>query len=420
VTASGKRVRSAAGAVRHYFGATAGNISVAVSLAIPAVMGAVGLASDFAQFTNKHTQLQAAADAAAIAAAKELTISPSNDASVKAAADAFVAATYSNVVSSNVNIDRSKSTVDVEISEAWVPFFAHYLGAAITPVVVKAQAALVGQGNTCVLALDESSAQAIRLDKSAIMKANGCGVYSNSSSPSSLSVRSGASIISDLTCTVGGVDDSGGNITPAATTDCPIFDDPLEDRPEPASGGCDVTGFSVSSGTVTLNPGKYCDGLVVAGTAVATFLPGDYIIEGAPLVIGGNASIVGNHVGFFLEGEEATINFTSNTSISLTGPVSGAMAGILFFEDRGVSQGRPHRINSSNAHTLTGTIYLSRGDLTVDPKAKVAFNSAYTAIIANQLRVSDGPELILNTNYGATDVPVPMGIKSTTNVVLRN
>ena len=67
---------------------------------------------------------------------------------------------------------------------------------------------------------------------------------------------------------------------------------------------------------------------------------------------------------------------------------------------------------------LTGTIYLSRGQLLVDPNNAVAEDLAYTAIIANRLELTEGPELVLNSDYGATDVPVPAGIQSTAQVVL--
>jgi hypothetical protein len=67
---------------------------------------------------------------------------------------------------------------------------------------------------------------------------------------------------------------------------------------------------------------------------------------------------------------------------------------------------------------LTGTIYLPKGNLLVDPTANVAEKSAYTAIIAKRLVVENGPSLVLNTNYGATKVPVPDGIRSAADVVL--
>ena len=94
------------------------------------------------------------------------------------------------------------------------------------------------------------------------------------------------------------------------------------------------------------------------------------------------------------------------------------MAGLLFFEDRASKLGRKHQIKSPNVEELTGTLYLSRGDLVVDPNDTVAAGSAYTAIITRNLQLKEGPELVLNSDYGATDVPVPEGIRTNAQIVL--
>ena len=104
--------------------------------------------------------------------------------------------------------------------------------------------------------------------------------------------------------------------------------------------------------------------------------------------------------------------------VSLTGPVDGVMAGLLVYGDRNAPTIMQHFIRSTNAHTLTGTIYLPRGDLRVDPGSQVGQNSAYTAIVANKIDIDQGPELVLNSDYDATDVPAPSGIKTSAQVVL--
>ncbi len=57
-----------------------------------------------------------------------------------------------------------------------------------------------------------------------------------------------------------------------------------------------------------------------------------------------------------------------------------------------------------------GNIYLPNGRLYVDAEDDVAEDSAYTAIVARKVELSAGPTLHLNTDYGATDIPVPSGI----------
>ena len=94
----------------------------------------------------------------------------------------------------------------------------------------------------------------------------------------------------------------------------------------------------------------------------------------------------------------------------MTAPKDGLLAGILFFEDRDAPLDRIHRIQSADAREFLGTFYLSRGILNIDADAPVADASAYTAIVVRELNVRNFATLVLNANYGATDVPAPNGV----------
>jgi hypothetical protein len=85
------------------------------------------------------------------------------------------------------------------------------------------------------------------------------------------------------------------------------------------------------------------------------------------------------------------------------------MAGYLFFQDPGIEEGRRFRILTDLATKLLGTIYLPSGTLEVDVVGLVAAQSAYTVIVANKLDIN-GADLVINSDYGATDVPVPSGV----------
>ena len=87
------------------------------------------------------------------------------------------------------------------------------------------------------------------------------------------------------------------------------------------------------------------------------------------------------------------------------------MAGLLFFGSRSQSKLLINTILSSNAQKMLGTLYLPNTSLVVESLARVGGESAYTAIVARRLVLLDNPHLVLNSNYGDTDVPVPDGIK---------
>ena len=166
-----------------------------------------------------------------------------------------------------------------------------------------------------------------------------------------------------------------------------------------------------------MNLGVYCGGLTIGGGIIATFGSGDYIIKDGPLYVTEEASIEGEHVGFFFTGKDSNMYFGPHTTVSLTAPTDGDLAGILFFEERSNKKVRPHAILSDGARKLEGTIYLPAGHLYIDADAPIADKSAYTAIIVSRLELFAGPHLVLNTDYSATDVPVPEGVGAMTGDV---
>jgi hypothetical protein len=219
-----------------------------------------------------------------------------------------------------------------------------------------------------------------------------------------------AVLTATLICTAGGKVGGKINFTPDPLTDCPILPDPLAARPPPAVDGCSTINKVVSGQTVTLNPGTYCNGLQITGGAQVTLAPGVYVIKDGPLTVDAGSSFQGTNVGFYLTGDAATLLFANDTTINLTAPKDGALSGMLLFEDRLAPALRSHKILSDNARTLLGTIYVPQGRLIVDANQPVADKSAYTIIVTRRMELYAGPNLVMNTDYGSTDIPVPKGV----------
>jgi Flp pilus assembly protein TadG len=398
----------------------AGSIAMPLAIAAPVLMAAVGAASDMAVFSMKRSELQAAADNAAIAAANELALGKTSDSVLESAANAFVDATIQDPMRSvavDANLNDDGSSVTVLVQEDWTPFFAHFVGVAVTPITTKATAALAGSSNICVLTLHPSTSQSFRLMSGAKVMAKGCSIIVDSVSATSTVIGNKAAVTSSQLCTAGGVKNDG-MADAAPTTDCPVIADPLGARAEPKIIGCDFNNTNISVGNTVLQPGTYCGGIQISGTANVVFQTGNYAIKDGPFRISANSKVKGENVGFYLAGNLTTLQFMGNADIFFTGSLKDEMAGLLFFESRAAAMGRSHRIGSKNARTLTGTIYMPRGNLLIDPGANVAAGSAYTVIIAQNLRLDKGPELTLNTNYDETNVPIPAGIRSSSQIVL--
>lgn len=391
-----------------------GALAVSFAIAAPALMIVVGMATDYAFMVRYRTELQAVADAAAIAGAREMTLAQSDASQVDAVVASYIAVNgkkRGGTITTTTQVNSQDASVNVSLSELWTPFFLHFVDSGVTPIVVNATAKTVGAQKVCVIGLDENASDTVYLTDWAHMTANNCAVYSDSVASNSLEVGSNAMLKSSLTCTAGGYVGAAGSFDPQPVTDCPKISDPLADRAPPTVGSCDFDKLNISNQTVTLNPGVYCNGLDISQASNVTLSPGIYIIKKGALTVDGTSTLNGDHVGFYLT-QNATFSFTKQSTINLSAPKDGQLAGLLFFEDRNNNIGLNNKITSDNARYLLGTIYLSQATLMIDSTKPVADQSAYTAIVARSLKLKSGPNLVLNSNYDETDVPVPLGLMS--------
>lgn len=394
-----------------------GSVSLIAAAAIPFILLIAGVSLDMAVLAKKRSGLQAIVDAAALAGAKSLSLSDASRENVPAIVQSVVASyadrNAANMRQSGIVVETKISSDPLEVNvvakQSVKTVFAGVLGSSTQGLSASATARVIGQPNLCVLALERNAIGAIWLVKNARMTGNNCSVFSNSISSTGLAVRDGASLVAHSVCSAGGVHNNG-SISPAPITDCPQFDDPLAGRPEPVAGTCDYTDTRIASGVVTLQPGVYCGGLLIEGTAEVTLAAGDYLIKDGLLRFRDTARVVGDGVSFYL-GPQTWLYFGKDTSIEFAASKQGAMAGLLFFGSRQQSGLVTHTILSKNAQKLVGTIYLPNNSFIVDGDANVGGSSAYTAIVARRVVLLNGPHLVLNTNYALTDVPVPKGIR---------
>lgn len=400
--------------LRHFRRDRRANVAINFALLTPVLLGAVGAAVDYTLGSSQKTSLQNAADAGAIAGAKELTLGGANG---MYAADIAKLVAKNNVsdqsqltVSANVTAD--KSGIEVNISQKTESFFSSVISGGPADIQVKAVATSASAAQkVCVVGLDEAASGTVKLDSTARLTAPECAVFSNSKNSSGLKADDSSYLKAQLICTAGGKVGGNGNYSPQPLTDCPVIKDPLMMRPQPAvSPMCNYFNLVIKDIAFTMYPGTYCGGLKISGNAKITVKPGIYVMKNGPLIVEDKAQLEGDYVGFFFTGKDSFFRFTKNAKVTLGAPKDGSMAGILFFEDRDNPTDKKFEINSDFTRKLLGTIYLSKGHLVVDGSQPVADLSAYTAIVVQRLELSSGPNLVINTSYDATDVPVPNGI----------
>ncbi len=403
----------------------AGNIAIIAALALPVLVGITGIAIDYGAGINQSHKLQAVADSAALRAARELFLANATVATVTEVArrDAVWNLDVQSIgdpktAKITVSVDSGAGTVQVDIKEDAVQFFTASLFQKMGPITVSSQARIYGGSNICLIGLDDVHQDTVILEDTAKVTAPSCGIYSNSRDSGGLNLVGSASMIADLICTVGGYSGRDSAFRPTPLTDCPVMPDPLAGHAPLTYGGCDFIDRTLVQGTQTLDPGVYCGGLTVSGDTIAILNPGIYIMDDGPLDVIDNATLRGENVGFYFTGGSSNLKFDKDSTINLTAPKTGEMAGLLLFEDPAVDLGHQFIISSNNARNLLGTIYLRHAELTVNASSTVADISAYTVIIVRRLKMYGGPNLVLNTGYSQTDIPVPTGAGPTGGVMI--
>jgi Flp pilus assembly protein TadG len=401
---------------------------------------AIGAAVEYGNLAKRRSELQVAADAAALAGANEMSLVNATDQRITSIAKSIVAAksgpSEAARQTTDVAISPDHETVNVSITETVPSVMGKVMTLPSSQLQVQATARLSNRMRLCMVGLDQHSPGTIHLDQNARVTATGCAIYSNSTNPKGLQGDKNASAVSSLICSAGGFDGKKSQFSPAPLTDCPVNPDPLIDQPAPPVNGCSFNDVEVKNTATTLFPGTYCGGLHITDNAQATLLSGIYVIKDGPLIVENGAMLKGDKVGFYFTGNAAGLRFDPDTSISLTAPKDGVMAGLLMFDDRSLGTPilppigkkarkgpkfgppmREYRIISDDARNLLGTIYLPNGELIVDSSKPVADKSAYTVIVAKQIDLYDGPNLYLNSDYASTDIPVPKGVGSNTSRV---
>jgi hypothetical protein len=403
--------------VRGFGRAEGGSVAAVVALAVPALFVATAVAVETTNTMSARSKVQAAADTAALSAAREIRFANARTGIIEE-----ISATYARAQlrssfgddggSITSRVDLKAGTVEVAITREHRAQFADMLGTTPASISARATARIGGGTPVCVLGLDRTAKGAIELDERARLTADRCAVYANSSHEWGLDADSNSRITAQVICTAGGKFGRRAAFVPEPLTKCPQISDPMAGRPLPRVGACTHRNLVISGRDrrIELPEGVYCGGLTITGRAQVTLRPGVHVIKDGPLIVDDGASLTGQYVGIFLTGVGTRIVFRSDSVISLGAPKSGDMAGLLFFEDPASPILNEHRISSNDARTLLGTIYLPNGKLEVDSERPVADQSAYTIIVVRRLELSAGPNLIMNADYAKSDVPVPEGV----------
>jgi Flp pilus assembly protein TadG len=445
--------KTVAGFAQNRSGATA----MIFAIALPIMATLVGGSIDYASIASQQADLQSIADASALAVTRQMTMQTLSDQQIQAVAYNFALANAETGTISGLQLQANRlqdgEGAHVEVSaKAYAPLGLLTNFADIAVVKARATARIGNtQNKLCLLSVHETMGTTrgefksrkfvsphktgIILDVESRITAPGCVIHTNFKNSEAFVIEKNALVTANLLCAVGGITNNGGSVNSKFLSDCPKVENPMESRAFPIfssgwEGGerdCDESKYKnivLTSGSHTLNPGNYCGDILISGTARVKLQPGAYALQGV-LRVEGDAELVGERVGLYLWGgagstsRPASFHFTDNAFIDLSAPETGPMAGVLIWEgvnnaiaDMKKSGGDHnfHRISSARAKRLNGTIYLPGGRLLINAPVTIAEESDFTVLLVSRLDLQRGPNLVLNSDYARSRVPVPKGL----------
>ncbi|WP_316233329.1 TadE/TadG family type IV pilus assembly protein [Bradyrhizobium sp. SZCCHNPS2010] len=411
-----------------------GSVAIQMGLVAAVLIGMAALAVDIGFAIYKHRQMQSAADAAAFGAATALATGHPADFRTEAYALAAAVGYVNGVDGVVITVNHPPVSPPASAAHAADP-------AAVQVIITQPQTlTLVGlfgsdlftlgvsavalQGSSCVLALSRSANKAVSASGGAIVDLTKCGLAVYSTSDSSIDVSGGGTRINAQTVSTAGDyrTSGGGSINPVQppinTNATNLPTDPYSGHTVPTPGTCLKTNYKLTGAdSDTLIPGTYCGGISDKSSGELTLMPGVYIINGGDLTLGRGATLNGkNGVSIVLTGATSklvgTAQISGGSTLNISAPTAGPMAGIALFQDPKGSTGNDNKLLGGSTMTITGAAYFPNGAVNYTGGSGTV--TTCMQLIALTINFSGSSTLQLN----CSGVPVlPIGSSSASQLV---
>ena len=396
-----------------------GNALLIAGAALPVAIGVAGLASDTVQWTLWKRQLQRAADSAAIAGASAYSMGDSvstgvstdltNDNGMKNQSGISLNSGYPQI--SNPTVGSYSYAVKVDLAAQKSLSFSSLFMSTAPTITASATAALVDQGDYCVVALEPTTATGITIQGSSTTNL-GCGAISNSrSSSSSVSAGGSYTFTSTVVAGVGGLPSSITGVStlrPHHTAE----PDPFANKyPTSVPSDCNTGSLNQGSYTTTQGNGKnkvtvnhlysYETNKVCYNnfkfTGQTYYLDaGTYYLNSADFDTTGGATLIGSGVTIILTGSSpGSIKMNGNATIQLSAPTSGTYQSMLFIQSSSASANNGNTINGNSSSSFDGAIYLPNGQAQFTGSTGATTKCAM--VVARQVQFSGNANLQNNT-----------------------
>jgi hypothetical protein len=413
-----------------------GYVLVATTVFATVLLAFVGLAIDVGYLQWEKTHAQMAADAAAAGAGLQLldgngTSNIIGEGQYDASLNGFTQGVSNTTVTVNYPPTEGSEAGNMNAVEVFVQrtvptFFMTLIGSPTASLTAHAVTVLGNNGGAgCVFVMDPVASASFSMSGSATSYLS-CGLEVASSSASALSMANSATLYlknNAIAGVVGGWSIGGSaqilNFTTGAAESPQQISapaDPLNYVNEPSTSGLAVQSMTKVTYTSTnpppgntIQPGVYCGGLAVTSGGPFTMAAGVYYIAGGGFSMSGSASVTGSGVTIYsTSGAKSGVSgcstafgafsISTSGSVNLSAPTSGALEGILIFQDRSINSGTASTLSGSSNTVLNGAIYLLHSPLTFTGNSS---SSQYLVLVTDKLTISGSSTTTVNANYSS-------------------
>jgi Flp pilus assembly protein TadG len=378
-------------------------------LSAVALTATVGTSMDAAAVHRSATQLQEAADAAALYAVRAATVRNMNDAAVDEATRIFFESSTTRAMrpttwtrrtsrSTPPSARASRSPVEVTASRVVdLPF--GFMRGDQGSVTVSRDATAVEALRTPItlLLLDRTAASAWRaVGTSGLVALEGAAIV-NSSSPQALDGSGTADIETTGTLVVGPPSEAS-NWTPKPSFHASPVNDPYKGKLVwPATSQCAATNLSVKKQAVVLQPGTYCGGIDIGTHGAVTMAPGTYVLTG-PLTVTSQGTLTApKDVTIVLKGESAYTRFQAGSKVTLRAPETGGWKNIAIAQQPQSTEVVSTLIGGAELD-MDGVLYFPTQKVVVTGGGAAEVVTGSRILIANRLETSGNGMIYLRGN----------------------
>lgn len=352
-----------------------GNVLILMGLSMPLLVGLAGLGTDTIQWTLMKQQLQRSADSAALngayAKAQSDSVSANANRDLTKTLDGYtgVGITIENAPAAGSFAGNTRAVKVILTYSKALPFSSMFL--PTPPLIrVEAVAAVLNNGDYCVISLEDTNATGITFSGSSIVDL-GCGVATNSTGSDAVTADGATRVTASPVAAVGAVPASnnyraGTQLIPYSIPQRNPFaslGDPSGDLP----ALCDGNSLTVNNGqNITINPGCFTN-ITVRGTL--TMNPGTYYIKGGDFETNAQSVITANGVTIILTGGGSSIGqvkMNGGANIAMSAPTSGPYKGVLFFKDPDAPASFNDVFNGGASGSFLGAIYMPTQTVTLN------------------------------------------------------